>query len=279
MSEPTMTHKAAAEVFGTFWLTFGGCGSAVIAANFGGANNPLGIGLLGVSLAFGLTVVTMAYAVGHISGGHFNPAVTLGAFVAGRIKAADVVPYWIAQLVGGVLAGGALYAIASGAKAWVKPTGAGGFATNGFGDLSPGGYSLVACFVAEVLLTAMFLLIILGSTSKKAPAGFAPMAIGLGLVLVHLISIPITNTSVNPARSLGVALFGGTAYIKQLWMFFLAPLIGAGIGGSIHKALFAPVGGDTGEDSTGGGADRVEENTRQEIRRERTPASPERLRR
>jgi aquaporin Z len=239
VNSPTMMQKSAAEVFGTFWLTFGGCGSAVLAANFGGTGNPLGLGFLGVSIAFGLTVVTMAYAVGHLSGGHFNPAVTLGALVAGRIKPADLLPYWVSQVVGATLAGGVLYAIASGGKDWVKPKGAGAFATNGFDTLSPGGYSLIACLIAEVLLTAFFLVIILGTTSKQAPAGFAPLAIGLALVLIHLISIPITNTSVNPARSTGVALFAGSKQIGQLWLFWIAPLAGAALGGFIHKALLA----------------------------------------
>jgi aquaporin Z len=240
MNTPTLMQKSLAEVLGTFWLTFGGCGSAVLAANFGGEGNPLGIGLLGVSLAFGLTVVTMAYAVGHISGGHFNPAVTLGALIAGRIKPADLLPYWVSQVVGGVLAGGALWVIGSGGDGWVSPDGgAGAFATNGFGDLSPGGYTLAACLLVEVLLTAVFLLVILGATDRRAPAGFAPLAIGLALTLIHLISIPVTNTSVNPARSTGVAVFAGSSYVGQLWMFWLAPLVGAGIGAALHKALFA----------------------------------------
>ncbi len=226
---PSMMNKLSAECFGTFWLVFGGCGSAVLAAAF----PELGIGFAGVALAFGLTVLTMAYAVGGISGGHFNPAVTLGLTLGGRFEAKDLIPYWIAQLVGGILAAAILFFIASG-KADFS---AGGFASNGYGDLSPGKYSLGAALAIEVVLTAFFLLIILGSTSSRAPAGFAPIAIGLGLTLIHLISIPVTNTSVNPARSTAAALFADTAAISQLWLFWVAPLIGAALGAIIWKGL------------------------------------------
>lgn len=228
---PSMMNKLSAECFGTFWLVFGGCGSAVLAAAF----PELGIGFAGVALAFGLTVLTMAYAVGGISGGHFNPAVTLGLTLGGRFEAKDLIPYWIAQLVGGIIAAAILYFIASG-KADFS---AGGFASNGYGDLSPGKYGLGAAFAIEVVLTAFFLIIILGSTSSRAPAGFAPIAIGLGLTLIHLISIPVTNTSVNPARSTAAALFADTAAIGQLWLFWVAPLIGAAIGAIIWKGLLA----------------------------------------
>ena len=224
-------NKLAAEFFGTFWLVFGGCGSAVLAAGF----PEVGIGLLGVSLAFGLTVLTMAYAVGHVSGGHFNPAVSLGLAVGGRFDWSELPGYWAAQVLG-VLAGAAvLFVIASGAPEWT----AGGFASNGFGELSPGGYSLMAVIVAEVVLTAFFIVIILGATSKGAPAGFAPIAIGLGLTLIHLISIPVSNTSVNPARSLGVAVFAETGALGQVWVFWVAPLAGAALGAIIHKALLS----------------------------------------
>ncbi len=226
---PSMMNKLSAECFGTFWLVFGGCGSAVLAAAF----PELGIGFAGVALAFGLTVLTMAYAVGGISGGHFNPAVTLGLTLGGRFEAKDLIPYWIAQLVGGILAAAILFFIASG-KAEFS---AGGFASNGYGDLSPGKYSLGAALAIEVVLTAFFLIIILGSTSSRAPAGFAPIAIGLGLTLIHLISIPVTNTSVNPARSTAAALFADTAAISQLWLFWVAPLIGAALGAVIWKSL------------------------------------------
>ncbi|MCF7644707.1 aquaporin Z [Pseudochrobactrum asaccharolyticum] len=224
-----MMNKLSAECFGTFWLVFGGCGSAVLAAAF----PELGIGFAGVALAFGLTVLTMAYAVGGISGGHFNPAVTLGLTLGGRFEAKDLIPYWVAQLVGGILAAAILFFIASG-KADFS---AGGFASNGYGDLSPGKYSLGAALAIEVVLTAFFLIIILGSTSSRAPAGFAPIAIGLGLTLIHLISIPVTNTSVNPARSTAAALFADTAAISQLWLFWIAPLIGAALGAIIWKGL------------------------------------------
>jgi len=236
-----MTRRLAAELFGTFWLVFGGCGSAVLAAGF----PEMGIGFAGVALAFGLTVVTMAYAVGGISGGHFNPAVSLGLALAKRFAWKDMVPYWIAQTMGALIAGIALYAIASGQAGWTP----GGFASNGFGDLSPGGYSMHAALIAEVVLTAGFLIVILGSTSKAAPAGFAPLAIGLCLTLIHLVSIPVTNTSVNPARSTGVAFFAETGAAGQLWFFWAAPLIGAALGAAIWRYLLMP--GETAEDTGG----------------------------
>ena len=226
----TMTQKLSAEFIGTFWLTFGGCGSAVLAASF----PELGIGFVGVSLAFGLTVLSMAYAVGHISGGHFNPAVTLGLWAGGRLPAGNVLPYVIAQVVGAVVGAAVLYIIASGKPGFEL----GGFASNGYADLSPGKYNLMACLLAEVVLTCIFLLVILGSTSSRAPAGFAPIAIGLALTLIHLISIPVTNTSVNPARSTGPALFAGGAYVTQLWLFWLAPIAGAVLAGLIGRQLF-----------------------------------------
>ncbi|AGB81281.1 MIP family channel protein [Serratia sp. FGI94] len=226
-----MLKRFFAEFFGTFWLVFGGCGSAVLAAAF----PELGIGFAGVALAFGLTVVTMAYAVGHISGGHFNPAVTVGLFAGGRFPAKDVIPYIVAQVIGAIAAAAALYFIASG-KADFDAT-ASGLASNGFGEHSPGGYSLQAAIVIELLLTAFFLIIIHGATDKRAPAGFAPLAIGLALTLIHLISIPVTNTSVNPARSTGVAIFQGTWALEQLWVFWLVPLAGGIIGGLIYRCL------------------------------------------
>ena len=228
-----MMRKLSAELIGTFWLVFGGCGSAVLAA----AYPELGIGFVGVSLAFGLTVMTMAYAVGGISGGHFNPAVSLGLAVSGRFSWGELIPYWVAQVIGAFIASGLLFVIASGAADW---SGAGGFASNGYGELSPGGYSMMAVLVAEVVLTALFLIIILGSTSPQAPAGFAPIAIGLGLTLIHLISIPVSNTSVNPARSTGVAFYAETGAVGQLWMFWVAPLIGAAIGAVIWKVALSP---------------------------------------
>ena len=224
-----MFKKFSAEFLGTFWLVFGGCGSAVLAAAFPEA----GIGFLGVSLAFGLTVLTMAYAVGGISGGHFNPAVSVGLTVAGKFPAASLAPYIAAQVLGAVAAAAVLYLIASGKAGFA----AGGFASNGYGELSPGGYSLTAVLLAEVVLTAFFLFIILGSTHGRAPVGFAPVAIGLGLTLIHLVSIPVSNTSVNPARSTGVALFAETAALSQLWLFWLAPILGAAIGGAIWKVV------------------------------------------
>ena len=225
-----MTRRLIAELVGTFWLVFGGCGAAVISAAF----PQLGIGFTGVAFAFGLTVLSMAYAVGHISGGHFNPAVTLGLWSAGRCANKHVLPYIVVQVVGGVLAAGALWVIASAKPEWVPN----GFAANGFGDLSPGHYSVVGCFLAEVLLTFFFLLIIIGTTSKGAATGFAGIPIGLALTLIHLISIPITNTSVNPARSTGPALFAGGAYIGQLWLFWIAPILGAMIAGVLARALY-----------------------------------------
>ncbi|HFZ1791426.1 TPA: aquaporin Z [Serratia marcescens] len=226
-----MSKRLFAEFFGTFWLVFGGCGSAVLAAAF----PQLGIGFLGVALAFGLTVVTMAYAVGHISGGHFNPAITVGLFAGGRFAAKDVIPYVIAQVIGGIAAAAVLYLIASG-RAGFDAT-AGGFASNGYGEHSPGGYSLQSAIVIELVLTAFFLIVIHGVTDKRAPAGFAPLAIGLTLTLIHLISIPVTNTSVNPARSTGVAIFQGTWALQQLWVFWLVPLVGGIIGGLIYRCL------------------------------------------
>lgn len=229
-----MTKKLVAEFLGTFWLVFGGCGSAVLAAAFGGTDSNLGIGLVGVSLAFGLTVLTMAYAIGHISGCHLNPAVTLGLVAGKRHPANEALPYIVAQTIGAVAAAGVLYVIATGkADAHV-----GGFASNGFGASSPGGYGVVAALVAEVVLTFFFLLIIMGATDGRAPAGFAPIAIGLGLTLIHLVSIPVTNTSVNPARSTGVALFAETAALSQLWLFWVAPIIGGLAGGFAYRSVF-----------------------------------------
>jgi aquaporin Z len=225
-----MSRRAVAEFFGTFWLVFGGCGSAVVAAGFPG----LGIGFLGVSFAFGLTVLTMAYAVGHVSGGHFNPAVTLGLWAAGRCANKHVVPYVIAQVVAAILAAAALWIIASGKPDWV----AGGFASNGYGDLSPGKYGLAACLLTEILATFFFLFIIIGTTSRGAAAGFAGIPIGLALTLIHLVTIPITNTSVNPARSTGPAIFAGTAYVSQLWLFWLAPIVGAVIAGLLTRWMY-----------------------------------------
>ena len=236
--------KLAAEAIGTFWLTFGGCGSAVIAAAF----PQVGIGLLGVSFAFGLTVLTMAYAIGHISGCHLNPAVTVGLAAGGRFPTSQIVPYVVAQVIGAVVAAAILYAIASGAADFSL---AKGFAANGYGDHSPGKYSLVACLIAEVVLTMMFLFIIMGSTHGKAPAGFAPIAIGLALTLIHLISIPVTNTSVNPARSTGPALFVGGWALAQLWLFWVAPLLGGAAGGLLYRWLSAePSAQVTGDTAT-----------------------------
>jgi aquaporin Z len=227
------TNKLAAEFFGTFWLVLGGCGSAVLAAAFPG----VGIGLLGVALAFGLTVLTMAYTVGPISGGHFNPAVTLGLVSAGRFKATDAIGYIVVQTIGAIAAAGTLYYIASG-KPGVDLV-SGGFASNGYGEHSPGGYSLGAALVTEFVMTFFFLIIILGSTAKRAAAGFAPIAIGLALTLIHLISIPVTNTSVNPARSTGPAIFVGGWALSQLWLFWLAPIAGAVVAGFVDRALFS----------------------------------------
>ncbi|MCW9697868.1 MULTISPECIES: aquaporin Z [unclassified Avibacterium] len=223
--------KLFAEFFGTFWLVLGGCGSAVLAAAF----PELGIGFAGVALAFGLTVLTMAFAVGHISGGHFNPAVTLGLVAGGRFHAKEAFGYIIAQVIGGLCAGAVLYGIASG-KAGFDVT-ASGFASNGFGEHSPGGYSLTAVILAEIVLTAFFLIVIHGATDKRASAGFAPIAIGLTLTIIHLVCIPVSNTSVNPARSTAVALFQGTWAIEQLWVFWLAPIVGGIIGGVIYRTL------------------------------------------
>ncbi len=227
--------RAAAELIGTFWLVFGGCGSAVLAAAF----PTLGIGFLGVAFAFGLTVLTMAYAIGHISGCHLNPAVSFGLMFGKRFPATDMDAYVVAQVAGAILGAGVLYVIASGKAGFDL---AGGFASNGYGEHSPGGYSMIACLVAEAVLTFMFLMIILGSTDKRAPQGFAPIAIGLGLTLIHLISIPVTNTSVNPARSTGVAVFAGGWAIQQLWLFWLAPIVGAAVAGIVYPALFADDG-------------------------------------
>ncbi len=224
-----MGKKLAAEFIGTFWLVLGGCGSAVLAAAF----PDVGIGLLGVSLAFGLTVLTMAFAIGQISGCHLNPAVSVGLLVGGRFPAGELAPYVIAQVLGGIAGGAILFVIASGQAGFETA----GFASNGYGEHSPGGYSLVAALVCEVVMTFMFLIIILGATDQRAPAGFAPIAIGLGLTLIHLISIPVTNTSVNPARSTGVALFEGGWAIQQLWLFWLAPIVGAALAGIVYRWL------------------------------------------
>ncbi len=224
-----MSRVLAAEFLGTFWLVLGGCGSAVLAAAF----PELGIGFVGVALAFGLTVLTMAYAIGHISGCHLNPAVTIGLVVGGRFTAGEAVTYIVAQVLGAIAAAGVLFLIASGKAGFTL----GGFAANGYGELSPGKYSMVSAFICEVVLTAFFLLVILGATSRRAPAGFAPIAIGLCLTLIHLISIPVTNTSVNPARSTSQALFAGGEYIMQLWLFWVAPIIGAVIAGLISRFL------------------------------------------
>ncbi len=236
-----MAKKLTAEAFGTFWLVFGGCGSAVLAAAFGGTDSNLGIGLVGVSLAFGLTVLTMAYAIGHVSGCHLNPAVTLGLVAGKRHPANEAVPYIVAQTIGAVAAAGVLYVIASGQAGFV----AGGFASNGFGELSPGGYSMVAALLIEVVLTCFFLLIIMGSTDARAPSGFAPIAIGLGLTLIHLISIPVTTTSVNPARSTGMALYADTAALGQLWLFWVAPIVGGVLGGFAYRLLFGAAVSDS----------------------------------
>jgi aquaporin Z len=222
--------RYGAEFVGTFWLVLGGCGSAVLAAAF----PEVGIGLLGVSLAFGLTVLTMAYAIGHISGCHLNPAVSVGLWAGGRFSAKDLVPYIVAQVLGAIAAGGVLYLIATGKAGFDVSA---GFASNGFGEHSPGGYSMTAALVTEIVMTAMFLVIIMGATDKRAHAGFAPIAIGLGLTLIHLISIPVTNTSVNPARSTGVAVFAGDWAITQLWLFWLAPIVGGVIGAVVYKLI------------------------------------------
>lgn len=222
--------KYVAELFGTFWLVLGGCGSAVIAAAF----PQVGIGLLGVSLAFGLTVLTMAFAIGHISGCHLNPAVSIGLWAGGRFPAKELLPYIVAQVIGGVIAGAVLLAIASGKAGFDVSA---GFASNGFGDHSPGGYSMHAALITEVVMTMMFLIVIMGATDKRAPTGLAPIAIGLCLTLIHLISIPVTNTSVNPARSTGVAVFVGDWAVAQLWLFWVAPIVGAVLGAVIYKFI------------------------------------------
>lgn len=222
--------KYLAEGIGTFVLTFGGCGAAVLAATF----PDVGIGFLGVALAFGLTVVTMAYAIGHVSGGHLNPAVTIGLWSGGRFPARDIVPYVVAQVVGAIVASVVLYVIASGKADF---SAAGGFASNGYGEHSPGGYSLLSALLMEVVMTAVFLFVIMGATHGKAPAGFAPLAIGLALTLIHLVSIPVTNTSVNPARSTGPALFAGGLALQQLWLFWVAPIVGGVIGAVAYRAV------------------------------------------
>lgn len=227
----SMSKRLAAEFFGTFWLVMGGCGSAVLAAAF----PELGIGFAGVALAFGLTVLTMVYAVGHISGGHFNPAVTVGLCAGGRFPAKDVIPYIMVQVIAAMASAAVLYVIASGKAGF--DAGASGFASNGYGAHSPGGFSMTAAMVCELVMTAFFLIVIHGATDKRAPAGFAGIAIGLTLTLIHLISIPVTNTSVNPARSTGVALFQGSWAIEQLWLFWLVPLVGGAIGGLVYRYL------------------------------------------
>ncbi|AVF66343.1 aquaporin Z [Vibrio alginolyticus] len=231
-------NKYLAEAFGTFWLVLGGCGSAVLAAGF----PEVGIGLLGVSLAFGLTVLTMAFAIGHISGCHLNPAVTVGLWAGGRFETKDVAPYIISQVIGGLIAGGVLYVIASG-QAGFDVVGS-GFAANGYGEHSPGQYSMIAALVTEVVMTMMFLIVIMGATDKRAPQGFAPIAIGLCLTLIHLISIPVTNTSVNPARSTAVAVYVGDWAVSQLWLFWLAPIVGGVLGAVIYKNLLGKESND-----------------------------------
>jgi aquaporin Z len=231
--EHDMSRRVGAEFLGTLWLVLGGCGAAVLAAGFPN----LGIGFLGVAFAFGLTVLTMAYAVGHISGGHFNPAVTIGLWSAGRCPARHVIPYIIAQVIGAIVAAVILWLIASGKPGWVP----GGFAANGYGDLSPGKYALGSCFLIEVVMTFFFIFVIVGTTSKGAAVGFAGIPIGLALTLIHLVTIPVTNTSVNPARSTGPALFAGGPYIAQLWLFWLAPIIGAVIAGLLTRWMHEPV--------------------------------------
>jgi aquaporin Z len=234
-----MSKKLVVEAFGTFWLVFGGCGAAVLAAKFGGDTNPLGLGFLGVSFAFGLTVLTMAYAVGHISGGHFNPAVTVGLWAAKRFPSKEVLPYVVVQVIGAIAAAGVLLVVAKSAAGGyeIDNSQAGAFAANGYGDLSPGGYEVGGALIIELLLTFGFLFVILGATARKAHAVGGPLAIGMALVLIHLISIPVTNTSVNPARSTGPALFAGGDYIPQLWLFWLAPIVGAAIAGGIWRFL------------------------------------------
>ncbi len=237
MQEPPLGAKLSAEFLGSFWLVFGGCGSAVIAAKFLNNGVQLGIGFAGVALAFGLTVLTGAFALGHISGGHFNPAVSLGLALANRFPWRDFLPYVVTQILGATVAGAVLFVVANGIPGFSASQS--GFATNGYGDRSPGGYNLLSCFVIEVVLTAVFLYVILGSTDDRAPKGFAPIAIGLSLTLIHLVSIPVTNTSVNPARSLGVAWFAGAPALSQVWLFFLAPAIGAAIAGASYTVVTA----------------------------------------
>jgi aquaporin Z len=232
MKEFNLTHRMSAEFLGTLWLVLGGCGSAVLAAAF----PQVGIGLLGVSFAFGLSVLTMAYAVGHVSGGHFNPAVTAGLFAAGRLPAKDIVPYVVAQLAGAIAGAGILYLIASGRAGFDVNA---GFASNGYAEHSPGGYTLIAALIAEVVMTFFFLIVILGATDERAPKGMAPIAIGLALTLIHLVSIPVTNTSVNPARSTGPALFVGGWAVQQLWLFWVAPIVGALGAGAAHRFLMS----------------------------------------
>ena len=234
--QATLSRRLAVEFLGTFWLVLGGCGSAVLAAGF----PKVGIGLLGVSLAFGLTVLTLAFAFGYISGGHFNPAVSVGLWLGGRLSGRYVLPYWAAQVLGGLAGAGVLYAIASGSPTYSLA--ANGLAVNGYGSASPGGYSLLACFLTEVVLTMFFLYIILGSTDTRAPKGFGPIAIGLGLTLIHLVSIPVTNTSVNPARSLGPALIVGGTALQQVWLFWVAPLLGAALAGGSYQWLTGSTG-------------------------------------
>ncbi|WP_409485051.1 aquaporin Z [Arsenicicoccus dermatophilus] len=236
MPRPTLAHRLGAEFLGTFWLVFGGCGSAILAAHVMHKTDPvdMGIGFVGVALAFGLTVLTMAYAVGHVSGGHFNPAVTLGLTAARRFEVKDVLPYVLTQVVAGLVAGGALYAIASGRPGFDAGK---GFAANGYGTQSPGGYSMTAVFLCELLCTMFFLYVILGATDDRATTGFAPIAIGLGLTLIHLVSIPVSNTSVNPARSTAVAFFQGGEVVAQQWLFWVAPILGAVVAGVTYAAL------------------------------------------
>jgi len=243
----TIKQRCLAEFIGTFWLVLGGCGSAVLAATFTangaklGDNTlfPLGLGFLGVGLAFGLTVLTMAYAIGHISGCHLNPAVSFGLWAAKRFPGSELLPYILSQVFGATVAGGLVYLIASGKEGFIL-SGSNPLATNGYGDHSPGGYSLLACLITEVVMTFMFVIIILGATDSRAPQGFAPIAIGLGLTLIHLISIPVTNTSVNPARSTGVALFAGTELLAQTWLFWVAPIFGAILAGFLYSNIFSP---------------------------------------
>ncbi|MCR6684916.1 aquaporin Z [Pseudoxanthomonas sp.] len=234
----TLSKRCAAEFLGTLWLVLGGCGSAVLAAKFGGDGNPLGIGFVGVALAFGLTVLTGAYTFGQVSGGHFNPAVSIGLWAGGRFPARDLAPYIVAQVLGAIAAGFILLQIAKGGGGFaIDPSAPGAFASNGYGVLSPGGYTVGAAFLCEVVLTAFFLVVIMGATHGRAPVGFAPIAIGLALTLIHLISIPVTNTSVNPARSTGVAVFAGSGALGQLWLFWVAPLVGGALGGVLYAWL------------------------------------------